>query len=514
VNRQLAVVIALQALDACAVGPNYKVPSLSTQAAKPFVETPSSGMLSGGPLPADWWRLFNDATLNRLVHEAFLYNADIATAEANVRRARALVLEQQASLLPSTTLSGQSSRNRVGLDSIPPSQALSSPTSSTQSPTDFHYNYFQFGFDASYEVDVFGRVRRSIEAARRDEQANAAILDGVRISIAAQVAQSYADACGLAQQADVARETAQLQAKTLELTQLLLSEGRSTRRDVDQASTLLQQAEAQIPQLEAARSAQLYALAALTGRTPSDVDAEALGCRQVPGVTTAIPVGDGAAMLARRPDVRQAERQLAGDTARIGVATASLFPTVNLLGSVTDGATKTSQLGSSKALSYSFGPFISWSFPNILAARAKIKQARAGADASLASFQGTVLTALKETESALARYGGALQQRDAYRSAAASASDAADLTLQRFTTGRDNFLQLLVAQQNRASARATLAQAETAVADDAVGVFKALGGGWQGAPRTVPTLSGGPSERAPVVSGAAAQDPTRPPHGS
>jgi len=504
-KRRLAVAAALLALDACALGPNYKVPTLSVQARKPFVETPSSGMLSGAPLPPDWWRLFQDATLNRLVQEAFLYNPDIATAEANVRRARGLVMEQQASLLPTTNLSGQYSRNRVGLDSIAPPQTVSSFASAGQSPTDFQYNYFQAGFDASYEVDVFGRVRRSIEAARRDEQASAATLDGVRISVAAQVAQSYADACGLAQQADVARETAQLQAKTLELTQRLLSEGRGTKRDVDQASALLQQAEAQIPQLEAERRTQLYALAALTGRTPSDVDAEAQGCRQVPGVTTTIPVGDGAAMLARRPDVRQAERQLAGDTARIGVATASLYPTVNLLGSVTDGATKTDQLGSSKALSYSFGPFISWSFPNILAARAKIRQARAGADASLANFQGTVLTALKETESALARYGGALQQRDAYRSAAASASDAADLTLQRFTTGRDNFLQLLVAQQNRASARATLAQAETAVADDAVGVFKALGGGWEGAPRSVPITSG--QTRAPAVSGVAVQDP-------
>ena len=188
-------------------------------------------------------------------------------------------------------------------------------------PSHFDFDFYQLGFDASYEVDMFGRVTRSIEAAHRDAQAAAAALDGARISIAAQVAQSYADACGFAAQADVARETARLEGNTRDLTQRLLDAGRGTRRDVDQAAVLVEQANAQVPQLEGERRAQLYALAALTGRPPAELDVAAAQCRAVPKVATVIPVGDGAALLARRPDVRAAERTLAADTARIGIAT-------------------------------------------------------------------------------------------------------------------------------------------------------------------------------------------------
>ena len=493
--RRLATIsLSCLVLAACAVGPTYKTPAIASQTGKPFVEGGAGGMLSGRALPADWWRLFDDPALNRLIKDAFAYNADIAKAQADLRQARAIVLEQKSGLLPTTTLDTQYSRNRLGVDSITPPQAAAAYGSTgAGGPSGFDYNAFQTGFDVSYEVDLFGRVRRSIEAARRDEQASAAALDGVRISIAAEVAQAYAEACGGAQQADVARETAELEGRTLALTQRLLDEGRGTRRDVDQASVLVEEALAQVPHLEAERRAQLYALAALTGRTPRDIDQAAKACRQAPTVAMDIPVGDGATLLARRPDVRQAERRLAGDTARIGVATAALYPTVSLLGSVSAAGTRSGQVGTSKAFDYSFGPFITWSFPNMVVARARIAGADAAAQGSWANFQGTVLTALKETESALARYGAAREQRASLSRAAAAASDAADLTQQRFTAGRDNFLQLLVAEQNRAFARTALAQADTVVADNAVGVFKALGGGWEGAPASI--LNGSTKDR-------------------
>ena len=482
-RRGLALCGAL-ALGGCAVGPNYQPPRLEPTTVGPFAEGASTATLSGKPLAPDWWRLFQDPVLDRLIADAFAYNTDIRVAEANLRQARGVVQQQRAGLFPTTQISAQYSRNRIGVDSLTAQQGVTNGggVGGGTTVSGFEYDLFTTGFDASYEVDIFGRVRRSIEAAKGEAQATAATLDGVRISIAAQVAQSYADACGYGQQADVARETARLQGNTLDLTRRLFDAGRGTRRDVDQAAVTVEQALAQVPQLEAERRAQLYALATLTGRPPAQIDGDAAVCRAVPTVKTTIPVGDGATLLARRPDVRQAERTLAANTAQIGIATAALFPSVSLMGSANSTGTKASQIGSIRSFGFSVGPLISWNFPNIIAAQAAIKQARAGADASLATFQGTVLTALRETESALARYAAALDQNASLRRAAASADDAAELSRLRFTTGRDNFLDLLVAEQNRASARTALAQSDTSVGDAAVSLFKALGGGWENAP--------------------------------
>jgi NodT family efflux transporter outer membrane factor (OMF) lipoprotein len=478
--RATFAVLPALALAACAVGPSYKPPVVQPDAKQPFVEGQASTMLSGQPLPANWWEMFDDPALDRLIKDAFAYNTDIRVAAGNLRQARGVLSEARAGRLPTTDLSAGYNRERVGADSLSAGGGITGSTAG--GPSHYDFDYYQAGFDASYEVDLFGRVSRSIEAARGDAAASQAALEGARISIAAQVAQSYADACGYAAQADVARETARLQGNTLNLTQRLLDAGRGTRRDVDQAAVTVEQANAQVPTLEAERRAQLYALAALTGRPPAEIDSDAQACRTVPKVRTAIPIGDGAALLARRPDVRQAERTLAADTARIGVATAALFPSVTLAGSLTLGAPHIGNVGKAASFGYSVGPLISWTFPNIAVARAKIRQAKGQTDASLATFQGTVLTALKETEQALARYSAALDQNAALARAAAAADDAAKLSRVRFDTGRDNFLNLLVSEQDRAAARSALAQSDQQVADAQVSLFKALGGGWENAP--------------------------------
>jgi NodT family efflux transporter outer membrane factor (OMF) lipoprotein len=478
--RAAGALIPAMALAGCAVGPNYHRPQVAADATQPFMESHSGPMLSGGPLPAKWWEMFQDPVLDRLIQDAFTYNTDIRQAAGNLRKARGYLSEARAGRLPSTDLSAGYQRERIGADTV--QSRTGAGADAAGGPSHYDFNFYQAGFDASYEVDIFGRVTRSIQAAHRDAEAAQAELDGARISIAAQVAQSYADACGFAAQADVARETAKLEGNTRDLTQRLLDAGRGTRRDVDQATVLVEQANAQVPQLEAERRAQLYALAALTGRPPAELDADAAQCRTVPKVATVIPVGDGATLLARRPDVRAAERTLAADTARIGIATAALFPSVTLAGSATLGAPHIGDVGKSASFGYSLGPLISWTFPNIAVARARIRQAKGQTDASLAAFQGTILTALKETEQALARYSAALERNDALARASTAADDAAKLSRIRFDTGRDNFLDLLVAEQNRAEARQALAQSETNVADSQVSLFKALGGGWEGAP--------------------------------
>jgi outer membrane protein TolC len=195
-----------------------------------------------------------------------------------------------------------------------------------------------------------------------------------------------------------------------------------------------------------------------------------------------IPIGDGQALLARRPDVRAAERKLGADVARIGVATAQLYPSVTLLGTVNIGAPKIGDLGKSQSFGYSVGPLITWNFPFNGAARARVHESQAIANGSLAAFDGTVLHALQETEQALARLSGAVEHEAALANAATASERAAQLTEIRYRAGTDSFLLLLIAQRDRAVARAALAQARADRASAQVSLFKALGGGWEDAP--------------------------------
>ncbi len=472
-----ALLVPIFAVTACTVGPNYTRPAPLPPEQIRLQEAVTNGSIAPTPLPADWWRLFDDPELDRLVTQALAHNTDLRVAAANLQRSRALLSGTRADRLPTSTASAQYTRSR------------SQVRSGAGAPQAITTDYFSLGFDASYEIDLFGGVSRSIEAARADVDTAQAAVDAARVSVAAETARSYAQACAFAAQADVARETEGLQARTLDLTQRRLSAGRGTLSEVDQATVLVEQARAQIPVFEAERRAALYALAVLTGAAPATiVDTPAARCRTVPLARTPLPIGDGQALLARRPDVRQAERQLAADTARIGVATAALYPSITLLGGLTIGGSRIGDLGSSRSLGYSLGPLISWNFPFNGAARARVRETRAIVEGSLAKFDGAVLTALKETEQALARAGGTTQREAALGRALAAAADAARLSRLRFDYGADNFLQLLDSERQRAAARASLASAQADRADAQISVFKALGGGWDApAARVEPT---------------------------
>jgi NodT family efflux transporter outer membrane factor (OMF) lipoprotein len=461
--------IAAGLLSACAVGPNYRPPATPAAASGAFVDQ-GVAKVSTAPAESEWWRLFRDPALDRLVADALAHNTDVRIAAANLQRARAVLSEARVQRLPATDVSASYTRQR-----------LASGPGVPEGPAQV-FDFYQVGFDASYEVDLFGRVSRSIEAARGDTAVAAAALDASRVAIAAETARSYASACGFAAQANVARETARLQDETLQLTQRLFDAGRGTMRDVDQAAALAEAARSEVPAFEAERRAALYALATLTGQPPANIDAAASACITPPSVATPIPVGDGAALIARRPDVRQAERKLAADTARIGVETAGLYPSIQLLGSTSLGAQKIGDLGKASSFNFSLGPLLTWSFPNIGVARARVRQAEAGTQASLAAFDGTVLTALKEVEQALARYAGELDRNAALRRAEANATDAARIAGLRFVAGRDNFLQRIDAERERAIRRAARAQSDAALAEAQVSLFKALGGGWERAP--------------------------------
>lgn len=490
----IALTASSLALSACAVGPNYRQPAPIPHSDGGFVSTASADAAPTAPRD-DWWRLYEDPTLDGLIQKALAANTDLRRAEANLALSRATLSEARSGLFPSTTLTagatyGRSSTadSNAGAAALE-RQALANVPGANPAvfgPTTAHSAWiYQAGFDMNYEVDLFGRVRRTIEAARADAQSVEAARDAVLITVVADVARTYVDGCAYAQQLAVAQQNVKLAKSTYDLTTLQLNAGTLSALEQARAQTVLEQALATIPTLEGNRAANLFALAALLGVAPRDAPQEATRCTAPPRLTSPIPVGDGTALLLRRPDVREAERTLAAETARIGVATADLYPSVSLGGSI-GTAGKGSNLFSYGASTFGLGPLISWNFPNILAARARIGEAKASAQGALAGFDGTMLTALKEAEQALATYGGELRRNVALVRARDASKTAYTLVQARFTAGTISQLDLITAEQTLISAEQSLAASDQSLADDQVAVFKALGGGWQGAP--VPKL--------------------------
>ncbi|MEO7026732.1 MAG: TolC family protein, partial [Caulobacteraceae bacterium] len=345
------------------------------------------------------------------------------------------------------------------------------------------------GFAASYQVDIFGRIRRSIQSANANVQATAAAEDVVRVSVAAAVASAYANICGFGEQIDVARRSETLLARTYDIDVRQRAAGALSDFDIARQAVLLDQARAAIPPLEGQRRSTLFALAALTGLTPAEVPAAAAACRRPPTLRQLLPVGDGAGLLRRRPDIREAERTLAANTYRIGVAAADLYPTVSLGGSVSSAAPALGQLFSPSTTSYGVGPLISWSFPNIAVARAHVRETTAQAASAEASFQATMLQALQETEQALATYAAELEHHRQLASASAAAGTALRLALLQYRAGVASGLDLITAQSAAVGADQALAASDQALSADQVAVFQALGGGWEDAPAVaVPTI--------------------------
>jgi len=452
--------LALAALlTACAVGPDYRAPEHGHApgafiSARPGLTTPET--------PAgDWWRLYQDPTLDTLVAEALANNRDLARAQANLRQVRASLSESRAAYLPSTTVTGGYQRARQP-----------DPVTGRE----VEGNVGSLGFQAAYEVDLFGRVRRSTEAARAEVGAAQAALEAAQVLVAAETARAYAEVCGGNVQMAVAGRAVGLFTQSADLTQRQFDAGRGNGLDIARARAELEGARAALAPLEAQRDAALFRLSVLLGRPPAQFPAEVRACTAIPQVDQPIPVGDGTTLLRRRPDVRQAERRLAAATARIGVATAALFPTVSLGGQALTYGGQGRDLGD--RVQFSVGPLVSWSFPNVLAATARIRQADAAADGALAAFQQTNLTALQEIETALTAYAQELERATALRRARDQGETAVRLSRMRQQEGLDSFLSVLDSERTLASLEAQLAQSQAAVAASQVAVFKALGGGW------------------------------------
>ncbi|MNH63035.1 Toluene efflux pump outer membrane protein TtgI precursor [compost metagenome] len=458
-------------LAACAVGPKAPDPVVPALGQGAFIGAQSASV-STEAARADWWRLYNDATLDGLIQQALTENNELEAAAANLRAVRASLSEARAGRLPTTNANAAFNRSRAS--------TVTAPTANGAKLDDV--DTYSVGLDVSYEVDLFGRVESTVRAARADAAAAAEALEVVRITVAAETARAYADTCSANAQIAVAERTIDLQGRTVDLTQRLLDGGSGNGLDVARARAALEQTRASLPPLRASRDGALYRLATLTGRTPAEASEAARGCQSPPQLSQPIPVGDGAALLARRPDVRQAEARLAAAAARVNVATASLYPSISLGGSLGSTALDSSDLGKDANFRFSVGPLISWNFPNIAVARARIKQAGAQSDAALATFDQTVLTALQETETALSSYANELDRRTALTTARDQAATAARLSRLRFDAGADSFLTVLDSERTLAGADAALAASEAQVTTYQIALFKALAGGWDQAP--------------------------------
>jgi len=452
------------ALTACAAGPDYVAPAPPSTLSGPFLSG-NGAAYAQAPVPQDWWRLYEDPVLDQLISDALAANTDIRVAVARLERARASLRGAKSDRLPQTDIGAGATYGR-----LPESQrAAGAPREDWSIDT---------GLSVSYEVDLFGRVSRGVEAARADADAAAADADAVRVAVVADTTRAYADAASGAAQIAVARDMVGLLDRLLDLTTKRQEAGLATRLDVARIAALREQRAADIPRLEAERQAALFRLATLTGRTPAALPAIA-GERSI-GLEIAkpIPIGDGTALLARRPDVRAAERRLAADTARIGVATADLYPRITLGGSVGSTGPDIGDIFGGGPLRWLLGPLISWAFPNQEATRAKIDAASADSHASLAAFDGTVLRALEETETALSTYAHALEQRQALKAARDQAEIAARITRAQQREGAINALDSLDSERTFTEAQAALAAQDAQVARAQIDVFRALAGGW------------------------------------
>ena len=445
---------------ACTTGPHYEQPQLPASAVGEFIAS-ADGIGTSGKLPADWWRLYNDPVLDELVKRALVANTDLRVASANLTRARAIASEARTARFPSTSIDAAAGYT----DAAKGGGSSDAGFAGTAE------------FGVAWEVDLFGRIGSAIAAARADAEAEEAVRDGVRVLLAAETTRAYFNACSYAYAHAIGIRSVEASEQTFKLVSAREQAGSAGGLELERAGSAAARARAALPALASSQQIALLELAALLGTTPGDIPAAAAACVEPPAPAADIPIGDGTGLLRRRPDLREAERRLAASIARIGVATADLYPTISIGGS--GSFFRSDAVQGSDSFSFSLGPLLSWNFPNISAARARVRQAEASGDAALARFDGAVLTALKEVEQALSRVDAGQTELAALDEAQARAEKAWEFADLRYRAGSASYLDALVALQDMLETRAAYAESRRRLTSARVDLFKALGGGWQ-----------------------------------
>lgn len=443
-----------------AVGPDYQLPRLALPAGWTATVPPAAQTTAD---LAGWWRQLDDPLLDRLVDDALAGSLDLRLAQARLRQARAARAQSVSGFFPALTASTAASRSKnAAVVSALPERTL-----------------YDAGFDASWEIDLFGGTRRGLEAATADQAASAASLQNTRVSLLAEVAQNYVDLRSYQRRLAIARDNLASQSETLQITEWRNQAGLASSSDVEQARTNREQTRAGIPDLEVGLSAAENRLAVLLGRQPGALHGELLEARPLPTVQAALGAGIPADVLRRRPDLIAAERTLAAETARVGQKLAERFPSLALGGSFGWQAYSFAALGGSDTLLRA----VSGSLAATLFDGGKLRSAvdiqSAVQEQALIAYQAGVLSALEEVENALTAYAASRQRVDARRQAADAARNAALLARHLYESGLADFQKVLETERTRLTAEDNLATAEATVLTSLIKLYKALGGGWE-----------------------------------
>ncbi|MFK8399606.1 efflux transporter outer membrane subunit [Pseudomonas sp. BGr12] len=432
----------------------------------------ASGTAAQEP-PADWWRLYQDPQLDLLVTRALRHNQDLQASLAHIDELLALLGQARAQRWPSTTASWQTFYGRTSDDQT--------EAKATGIRAGSQWNQMP-GFALDYQLDLWGEVRQSILGAQANAEAAQASHDQLRVNIAAGTARAYANACAYAARAVIQQHSVSTVERSLDLTVRQRRAGLVTDLEVDRVRSLLQEIRALLPRLEAEHQAALEELGVLTGSEPGQLPATVSDCQSVPRLNQALPVGDGWALLRRRPDIRAAERALAAAGHEVGVRQADFYPSVSFGASISSSAERLHDLGEHEAITYAVGPLIRWSFPNLLTTRARLDGAQAHERQQLARFQQQALVALKEVRQSLARYYGESGHRDALVGALASSRNAYRLAQVNYQAGSLDFLDVLDSERAMVRLEADKAEADRQLVERQIELFHALGGGWQDEP--------------------------------
>lgn len=488
----LALAAAAATLSACAVGPNFQRPTANL----PATWSPTAGAsaaktgVTAAPPPAQaWWSGFGDEELTRLIDRTFAANLDLQQAAQRIAEARASREQASAALWPQVTANAGYTTNRlsdttatgavftsIGKVNIPgfPGVAFPNP-----------YGQYQAGFDASWEVDLFGRVRRSIEAAKADQETQVEARQDLKLAVAAEVAQTYFDLRGAQLRRAVTVQSIATARELLDLARQRRAAGLSSEVDVAGSEAQALTEEAELPALDRQITQDINALSRLIDREPDALRGELEAEKALPAAPPEIPIGLPADLARRRPDVREAEARLHAATARVGVATASLFPNLTLSGPAGLQAVNIDRLGEWASRYYTFGP--SLDVPVFATGRrATLRLQDAQAKEAALVYRGTVLSAMHDVEGAIAAYAADNDRRRTLEATVGRNRDARDLARQRYESGLGSFIDVLDAERTLLQNQLALAQTNQSSAIDLVGLYKALGGGWSEADAAPP----------------------------
>jgi NodT family efflux transporter outer membrane factor (OMF) lipoprotein len=465
-------------LAACTVGPDYHgAPDIASNSVKSgaFVRTPTQGMLTAHA-PAQWWLALNDPQLNKLVDAALANNLDLKIAQARLRQSRSQLRGQRANELPKVGGSAAALRMRSPDTSLFSSSSDNGSGGSTgRGPIDF----YTLGFDASWEIDLFGGTRRAIEAASDEADAVHADLADTQVSLAAEVASAYIDLRDQQERLALAQQTAEDQQQMLTLTQQRRARGTAADVDVERLTTQVDTTRATLVPLQVQITDSLDQLALLTGQEPGALDAELASRAPLPALPETVSIGDPATMLQQRPDIRAAERRLASSNAQIGEHIADYFPKVSLLGDIGFSATDPGHLLRKENFSWLTVPYLQWNILDFGRTAANVDAAKASRDEAEARYRKSVLSALKDANSSLSRYGNQREHVVRLEAVETSSQHSATLIRQRYRAGVSTLIDLLDAQRTQFAAQQDVVAARAELLKDFVSLQKSLGLGWQ-----------------------------------